>query len=77
MSSKFVHVIPLEAKLALPQGSQVGTWEQRSQSSKIFSETGRHRDLIFCMWHLIVDLYQVCPALGCHKLEHRNKIYLL
>ena len=25
-----------------------------------FSETGLHRDLIFGMWHLLVDLYQVC-----------------
>ena len=25
-----------------------------------FSETGCHRDLIFGMWHLLADLYQVC-----------------
>ena len=42
-----------------------------------------HRALIFAMSHFLVDLYQFCsydapgvkigPALGGHKLEHRNK----
>ena len=26
----------------------------------VFSETGWRRDLIFAIWHLLVDLYKVC-----------------
>ena len=60
-STKFVHMMPLGSKLAPSWGSQVGTQEQRSPSSKFFfSETVWHKDLIFGMWRLFVDLYQVC-----------------
>ena len=48
-----------------------------------FSETRRRRDLIFGMWHLLVDLYQVCsndapgvktgPAAGVTSLKHSNE----
>ena len=54
------------------------------KSLKIFfSETRRHRALIFGMYHLLVDLCQDCsydapgvktgPASGVTSLKHRNK----
>ena len=52
-------------------------------SLKIFSETKRRRALIFGMYHLLMDLYQVCsnyvprvktgPTPWDNKFEHRNK----
>ena len=82
-STKFVHMMPLGSKLAPPQGSQVGTWEQRSPSSKFFfSDTGWRRDLIFGMWHLLwtsTKFVHKMP-LGSKQalpwgslVEHRNK----
>ena len=51
-------MIPIGAKLTPPQGSEVGTQEQRKPTSKFFfSETGRDRALIFGMKLLLVDLY--------------------
>ena len=55
-----------------------------AKSLKIFfSETKRHRALIFGMKHLLVDLDQDClydvpgvktgPALGVTSFKHRNK----
>ena len=55
-----------------------------AKSLKIFfSETRRHRALIFGMKHLLVDLYQDCsygvpgvktgPTLGVTSSKHRNK----
>ena len=47
-STKIVHMMPLVSKLAQPEGSQVGTQDQRRPSSKfLFSVTGRWRALIF------------------------------
>ena len=40
-------MMPLGSKLAPTQGSQAGTQEERKTILKFFSETGRHRDLIF------------------------------
>ena len=46
--------------------------EHRNKEANL--QAGSHRALIFCMWHLLVDLYRVCslnapgvktgPALG-------------
>ena len=58
--------------------------EKIAKSLKIFfSETRRHRALIFCMKRLLVDLYQDCsfdvpgvktgPASGVTSSKHRNK----
>ena len=58
--------------------------KKKPKSLKIyFSETRRLRALIFGMWHLIIDLYQVYsnyaprvktgPTPGDNKFEHRNK----
>ena len=58
--------------------------EHRRKTLKIFSsDTRRRRGLIFGMWHLLVDLYQVCsndapgvktgPAPGVTSLKHSNK----
>ena len=54
-----------------------------AKSLKIFSETRRHRALIFGMKHLLVDLYQDCSydapgvrtglAPGVTSSKHRNK----
>ena len=57
---------------------------KKMKSLKIFfSETRRRRALIFGMWHLLVDLYQVYsndapgvktgPAPGVTSLKHSNK----
>ena len=53
-STKFIHMMPQGSGLVLPWGSQDGALGQRRQISKFFfSEIGRGRDLIFCMWHLL------------------------
>ena len=56
----------------------------RKKHEKILSETVRPRALIFAMYYLLVDLYQVCsnyapgakngPALRAHVLH--NKAYI-
>ena len=85
-STKFIHMIPMGSKLTLPQG--VTSWNIGTKKpifKTLLSETERRRDLIFGMWHLLVDLYQMCsydapgiksgPALGGggSQVEHRNK----
>ena len=61
-----------------PKGKKI------AKSLKIFlSETRRHRALIFCMYHLLVDLYQDCsydvpgvktgPAPGVTSSKHKIK----
>ena len=53
-------LMPLGWKMALLRGSQVGTWEQRQKISKFFfAETGRLRPLIFGIYLLLVDIYQL------------------
>ena len=58
--------------------------KKTAKSLKIFfSETRRHRALIFGLKHLLVDLYQDCsydapgvktgPALEVTSMKHRNK----
>ena len=53
-------MMPLRFKLALAQGSKFGTKEQIRQTSTFFSsESERPGALIFGMYHLIVNVYQV------------------
>ena len=58
--TKIVHMMPLGSGLVLLWGSQVGAQEQRRQITEFFFfESGRPRPLIFCMYYLQVNLYQV------------------
>ena len=50
----------LGAKNGLARGHMFYIGLYREKHEKIFSETTRHRALIFGMWHHLVDLYQVC-----------------
>ena len=84
-------MMPLGSKLAPLRGGGGGvgghkfeTQEQRRKTLKFFfSETRRHRALIFGMKHFLVDLYQDCSydapgvktglAPGVTISKHRNK----
>ena len=62
------HLGPLVSYDAPGVKTSPTTWghksEHRNKESNLqnyfFSGTGRCRDLIFCMWHLLENLYQVC-----------------